>query len=95
MPESKIYYTTIVGESWSIPTPTISSRPFRSPTCTIPSTYTPHQDSHDSSTICLPSQQTFQFRPIPLTTVASDVGIKSTPQNSEDIDDEIVSFLSG
>ena len=86
-----LLHTTIVGDSWSMPTPTISTPPFRSP----PSASTLHQGSLASSTIlCSTSQQTpSQFRPIPSTSYA---GVQSTSKNlEEDIDDQLLSFLSG
>lgn len=89
-----LLHTTIVGERWSMPTPTLSSPPCRSPTYLCSST--PHQSSHTLSAL-RPSAQPrpLQFNPTLSASITSDAGVKPTSKSYEDVDEDLLSFLSG
>ena len=91
-----LLHTTIVGDSWSMPTPTISSPPCHSPT--LLSSSIPYQKSHTLSTPGPSAQKRPpQFNPTPSASVTctADAGVKPTSKSCEDVDDDLLSFLSG
>ena len=85
-----LLHTTIVGEHPSLPTPSVSSPPYRSPTFSIHST--PFLIVHASSmpSHCLVSQPPCQLPPAAAIT-AGETGVSSV---CEDLDEELLSLLS-
>ena len=83
--------TTIVGDNWSMPTPTISSPPCRSPTFHTSSTT--YQSSRAISTLHPSAQpRPLQSHPIPSASITSHGDKPMSKSYEEDLDEDLLSF---